>query len=209
MDHKFMALIELNNGFKCEGIITSVDKVNMKIIMTNVTRYSSDFLEKIRKEFLPELIIDKNDIKEVNKISYDHNSNTMTHYKPNFSLTGHKKNYISVSNEGFFDNLEVLTHDEAAYEKYKYNEKNRETFFSKRWFSNPIYRGGGYKKSLNFQQKSFYSPDYDYYGYSYQNQYKNHYNSNQYSNFKNHYTNYNDTKYYGNDTKYYGNRSYY
>lgn len=160
MEHNFHALVELYSGLKCEGRITHVDKTNMKIIMTNVTRYSSSQNdENINKEYFPELTLDKEEIKEVRKMNYE------SHSHINFPVPDNIKIKHKYS-DGFFDNLNVLSHDEAANENYKYNEKNQETFFSKssnRFFT-PKARYG--KEKFSFQKRNFYSPQYDYYDFN-------------------------------------------
>ena len=156
MDYKFLALIELNNGFKCEGRIAYVDKIKMQITMINATRYCSETKEKINKEFFPELIIKKDDIKEINKICYEHHSHSLPNSISNIPYH-HKNHEVTFLNDGFFDNLEILTHEEAAIENNKYNQKNRETFFHNQRPYIPMNRVSNYKK------KNYYSPEYDYF----------------------------------------------
>ena len=208
MDQTFFALVELNDGKKCEGKIISVDKVNMKIIMSFVTKYSTkqDQTEVIDKEYFPELVLQKDEIKEIKKMSYENSAHNPINNNILQPLSASFKKRKSFS-EGFFDNLNVMTHDEAANENYKYNSRNQETFFSKK--SNSLYtpkskrsKGNYYEYNQNKYYSPQYSNDYNEYLYDYNgNYYRNNYNYKGYNNYfgnKNYYKRYN----YSNNSNY-------
>ena len=182
MDQNFMALVELKNGLKCEGRIVGIDKNDMKIVMANVTRYSAPSEGEIRKEFFPELSLNKEEILEVKKISYEP---AVDPNQTEVITSGRKKIQFDKTNEGFFDNLMPMTHEEAINENTRYNEKNQETFFSgiNRRNSRNYYRRGRGNKN------EYYSNNYNkgYYGYT-ENNYN--YNRNYYTNRSSYYDNY-------------------
>jgi hypothetical protein len=155
MDQTFMALVELQNGFKVEGKITSIDKVNMKITIVNATRYNED---NLKKEFFPELIIQKTEIKEVKKFDYDIVSKTTSMGSQNIYLlpspANRKKPQFTLSNDGFFDNLTHLSPDEEMKEAIRYNEKNNETFYTNNQSFTPQ---NNKRQVLNFQQRKMLS----------------------------------------------------
>lgn len=198
-----MALVELQNGLKVEGKITSIDKVNMKITIVNATRYSTETPDLLKKEFFPELVIEKNEIKEVKKINYDIVSKFNSSDNQNIyiipSPANRKNPQFRLSDDGFFDNLNSLTNNEERKEVHRYNDRNSETFFG----NDKTFTPKNYREPLNFLQKRmFLTPKHNkHYQNRYQPKINNYYESDDYKGYNN-YSQRNYSKSYYNDNYY-------
>ena len=144
---KKYVIVELNDGFKVEGVLADVDKTNFTIHITEATKYRTDekgsnLAEKLSS---PELNISKADIKEVKLVQYDQLTNqnkqdqrtfqqskTLQSQVPFNSLptTLPKRNDEKAKYEklDFFDGLGTLSNRDTVRETIKDNEKNKETF---------------------------------------------------------------------------------
>ena len=125
-------IVDLKNGLKCEGTLSNIDKVNMKINLLNAKKHVPDVSGKIIEESYESLEINKEDIKEVKLVQYEQkdekkNINAIPENKLN-SLPSNTKPKGYNKEESFFDELSPMTNMEAKNESIKYNDKNAETF---------------------------------------------------------------------------------
>jgi hypothetical protein len=128
-------IIDLKNGDQCEGSLVNIDKVNFKIILSDVKK--STTIEGIAKqENFANLEINKEDIKEVKIVQYEQKESTVK--QPINSIPANKVNPIQQNankaktydkNESFFDNLIPMNKRESNTETIRYNDKNAETFY--------------------------------------------------------------------------------
>ena len=146
--NKKYVIVELNDGFKVEGVLTDVDKTNFTIHISEATKYKTDDKGNNAHEKLTstELNISKGDIKEVKLVQYDQLSNKKQQLEQtNFSQMKtqnqtsfnnplpsqnlrNKDEKASYNKTNFFDDLGTLSNRETVRETIKDNEKNKDTF---------------------------------------------------------------------------------
>jgi len=124
-------IVDLKNGSKCEGILANIDKINMKINITNAKRFDESS-ENPNEEFFETLEINKEDIKEVKLVHYEQkeekkNVNAIPENKA-MDMESDKKDNKYNKDSSFFDNLSYMSNVEAKNESIRYNDKNKETF---------------------------------------------------------------------------------
>lgn len=132
-------VVELNSGEKCDGILVNIDKLNYKIQLKNVKKYSVKIEgnEDKNPEEFEILNIDKSEIKEVQLIQFEQKEEKPTEVNVNAipqdkiptaskGSMAKTKNYDK--NESFFDSLASMSHPQAKEESRNYNNKNTETF---------------------------------------------------------------------------------
>jgi hypothetical protein len=131
MNQQQYVIIDLKNGNKCEGTLVTIDKINLKIILTDAKKQTLDQEGLlISEESFPNLEINKEDIKEVKLVQYepkDANLNAIPENKiiPQSNINK-PKTYDKDSS--FFDNLIPMNNRDAKTETVRYNDKNCETF---------------------------------------------------------------------------------
>lgn len=147
---KKYVIVELNDGFKVEGVLTDVDKTNFTIHISEATKYRTDEKGNNIPEKLPssELNISKSDIKEVKLVQYDQLSaqkqsdvkslpqmkniqnQQMNQYTglPSTQLPKLKDIPSKYEKKEFFDGLSLLNNRDQVKQTIKDNEKNKETF---------------------------------------------------------------------------------
>jgi hypothetical protein len=184
MNSSQYVIVELKNGYKCEGIIASIDKVNFKMYLNSAKKYFSDESGNLKEENFDNLEINKEDIKEVKLVQYEQPKeeskninaipeNKITEMKNQDKGKGYNKS------ESFFDNLSAMSNNEARNLSMKYNDKNLETFNipkeSQESGDNYRPRGGGYRKNNRGGNKGYrggYKTNYNNNFYQEQNQYR-------------------------------------
>jgi hypothetical protein len=167
---KKYVIVELNDGFKVEGVLTDVDKTNFTIHITEATKYRTDEKGNNIPEKLTstELKISKADIKEVKLVQYDQLSSqkqTEERTLPQMnSVQGLPNQYTGLpmtqlpklkdfankyDKKDFFDSLSVANNKDQIKQTIRDNEKNKETFnLPEREYNNNNFQGnrGGYKR---------------------------------------------------------------
>lgn len=177
MNQQQHVIVDLKNGFKCEGILASIDKVNFKINMIKVKKHFTDENGQYFEEMFDSLEIPKDDIKEVKLVQFEKeekkNINAIPENKISSVQSQPTKPKAYSKNDSFFDNLSPMSNTDAKNESIKYNDKNCETFNLPANSTNVggnMNRGnrnrGGYKGGKkNYNNKSY-------------NNYNNNYNNN-------------------------------
>lgn len=133
MNSSQYVIVELKNGNKCEGIISSIDKVNFKMFLNSAKKYFTDESGNAKEENFDTLEINKEDIKEVKLVQYEQpkeenkNINAIPENRVNQFKTQDKSKGYDKS-ESFFDNLSAISNTDAKNLSIKYNDKNLETF---------------------------------------------------------------------------------
>ena len=189
-DSKFV-IVDLHDGFKCEGNLINIDKEKMIIVLGNVRKFKIENNLTTQETKHNELMIPKSQIKEVKMVQTE-NDIVSPSVTPNQTVikdskTEEKKTEVNPNaipknlekakhtghyqkNE-FFDDLNTITSQDSKNETIRYNEKNAETFnitessqdYRQKNYSNN--RGGGGR------------------GRGYKNNYNNNYNNrNNYNN---------------------------
>jgi hypothetical protein len=197
-------ILDLKNGFKCEGTLVTIDKVNFKIVLTNAKKYVTEEDGTMKEENFPNLEIPKDEIKEVKIVQYEQdtpktNINAIPENRMNQAHSNLTKPKTYDKGESFFDNLIPMNNREAKNETIKYNEKNMETFnlTEEQLNSTNNYRGrggrgrggrggyrGGNRGGNNYGQSNYGQSNYNNYNnnnYN-NNNYNNNYNNNNYNN---------------------------
>lgn len=128
-------ICELKNGDKVEGILSIIDKQNLKIKLTSAKKTTAENPSKT--ETFEELELNKDEIKELKLIQFEprtepkeqqQNINAIPEDKKPVMAQNQAKTKSYDKSESFFDNLKGMTHPEARQESKNYNDKNKDTF---------------------------------------------------------------------------------
>jgi hypothetical protein len=220
MNQQQYVILDLKNGFKCEGNLVTIDKVNFKVVLSNAKKYITEEDGTLKEENFPNLEVPKDEIKEVKLVQYDNeptktNINAIPENKQNPQLSIAKPKTYNKS-ESFFDSLIPMNNRDARNETMRYNDKNMETFnlTEEAMYSSGVNRGRGYRGRGNYRGDNRGGNNfnrYNNYNKNYNNNYNNNYNS--YSNYDNNNANYNtnynsnyDNNYNNNYNNYRNNR---
>lgn len=188
-------VINLKDGDKVSGKLISIDKVNLKIALIQVTKSFKDITKP--NETYDNLEISKEDILEIKLVKYEQiqkikeikeevsNINAIPENKIPEKVDQPKQNTYDKS-ESFFDNLKLESKTNTRQDIKNYNDKNKDTFDLK----------DNYHNFNNIPHKKGFTHNYNY---SHRGQAKrgnfnyNNYNHHQQGNYRNNYQ-YNHTR---------------
>ena len=190
-------IIITKDGTKYLGTLLKIDKINEKVILSQVTKTFQG-----KEENLDSAEVAKNDISEykaleiVNKTEDVPNFNAIPENKVNNINQNQIENLDKAydKSKDFFDGLKNVTNSEAKYESKLFNDKNKDTFnLTEKELNQNFNKNSYYKKYGKNNLRGF-------------NRGRGGYNRGRYNNrqYNNNYNNYNNN-YYQQNNNYYNN----